>query len=244
MFEKTGYQEETVILSELELGRQLWIETECGCIYQLIKQEKDVFKLNNVNGHIKSTTGQLCRKRGSIIKVLHTGSSIYLRTKNKYLVIGKIHTMATPAKKCVIVKTTTKINRPCNQVLSFIHQIKYLAQYELKVDVAKVFKSNKSEGEYRILGGTFAFIPWTGKFYYRNTQQGFRSHIVEGGYDTEVHGGFCVKRLTKNTSQITHDEVFCFSTWLTPALPLFAAYIKYSQKKELEIIKQLVEAKQ
>jgi hypothetical protein len=135
-----------------------------------------------------------------------------------------------------------RIDIPVNPdtAINFLSDIKNIDQYEPKVDKAKVKTDTDKTGSYEVKG-KFAGIPWSGKFSYELSSEGFYSEMIESPVPgLKVQGGFKVKKISDRDCRVIHYENYHLPAWLSVISPLLKNYLTHSLKQELEEVKKLI----
>ena len=103
------------------------------------------------------------------------------------------------------------------KVLSFVKNMDNLKLYEPKLYNVKHLNepdpSKKDPKGYYLSTGVFIFIPFRDRFSYVDRPDGFHSEMESGLLKGHMNGGFKVKRISDNVTQVYHYEVYEFTGW-------------------------------
>jgi hypothetical protein len=133
------------------------------------------------------------------------------------------------------------VDRPLQQVLPHLWDIKNVEYCERKADDVQVSTEQSWTGRYVIRGRILGVIPWQGPFRYVLHERGFHSEDAvtrRGGL--RVNGGFTAEAADEAT-RVWHYERYLLP-WPVAALkPLVTAYVRWTQRREMCDLKSLIE---
>jgi hypothetical protein len=140
------------------------------------------------------------------------------------------------------ISTTSTIEIPCRQedALAAVWDIKNIERTEVKADSVTVFKETDRKGTYEV-HGRFAGVAWKNNFTYELNDRGF--HSVETNAPAtgpRIQGGFIVEPLGENRCRVIHYEQYRLPRKFVPLKPLIVAYLKWSMRKELRDLQDLI----
>lgn len=136
---------------------------------------------------------------------------------------------------------TVLLNRPAEDVLPHIWEIKNVEHCERKADEVTVTPEQPWTGRYVIRGRIFGVLPWRDEFRYVLHEAGFHSEDtghcfgglrINGGFTVEPRPGGC---------RIWHYERYLLPWPVTPLKPLISAYVRWTQRREMSDLAALVE---
>jgi hypothetical protein len=137
--------------------------------------------------------------------------------------------------------TTLRLDRSKAEVLPFIWDIKNIEYCEVKADHVEVNKETPSTGTYVVQGRFAHFIPWSRTFTYELHDRGFHSReAAKPASSLNIQGGFFVEATDERECEIIHYEQYTLPLRFLPIKPLIVAYLKWSQKKEMNDLKNLI----
>jgi hypothetical protein len=133
------------------------------------------------------------------------------------------------------------VDRPVQQVLPHLWNIKNVEYCERKADDVQVTAEQSWTGRYVIRGRIFGVIPWDGPFPYVLHERGFHSEdAVRRPGGLQVNGGFTAEPDGDRT-RIWHYERYLLP-WPVAALkPLVTAYVRWTQRREMRDLAALIE---
>lgn len=123
-------------------------------------------------------------------------------------------------------------------VLTYIHNIENLVQYEpklWKVKLQKESNSKKELGFYQSTG-VFGFVPFRDQFSYTINENGFHSQMETGLLKKHMNGGFTLTKKNKNQCIVLHYENYELCGWQKLFSPYLKRYLKRSMEKELNTL--------
>ncbi len=135
------------------------------------------------------------------------------------------------------------IRVPCPKAdaVAVVQDLTTLPAYEQKVRGVSVQPGGDSDGEYTLTGKLAGLLPWTGRFRYVLHDDGFHSvDAAERADGWEISGGYYVREIGPDECEIVHYERYALPTWLRPVKKIVAGYMRFSQRRELKIIHDLV----
>ena len=136
--------------------------------------------------------------------------------------------------------STIVISAPQTDALAIVQNIKNIEKSEVKADEVIVHPDTETKGTYWVCGH-FAGIPWTHTFAYELNEKGFHSmEATPPPSGTRISGGFIVEALGERECKVIHYEDYKLSWWMLPAKPLIVWYLKWSMRKELRAVRDLV----
>jgi hypothetical protein len=136
---------------------------------------------------------------------------------------------------------TVVVDRPVEDVLPHLWEIKNVEYCERKADEVTVTPEEPWTGRYVIRGRIFGVLPWTEEFRYLLHETGFHSEDtrhcpgalrINGGFTAEPHG---------SGSRIWHYERYLLPWPLAPLKPLVTAYVRWTQRREMRDLISLIE---
>jgi hypothetical protein len=128
------------------------------------------------------------------------------------------------------------------QALIHVWNIKNVELCERKADLVTVTPEDPSTGRYVIRGRVFGVLPWQGQFRYVLHEAGFHSaDAVPRRGGLQVNGGFTVKPHGKGC-RIWHYERYLLPWPAAPLKPLIAAYVRWTQRREMRDLAELIRA--
>jgi hypothetical protein len=140
----------------------------------------------------------------------------------------------------VAVSSSRRIPLEQERVLPAVWEIKNIERCEVKADVVEVTKETDTRGSYRVRGH-FAGVPWKGRFFYELHPTGFHStnapHPSKG---TTISGGFVVERVGDEACVVTHYEQYRLPVYFRPLRLPVRLYLRWSMRKELRDLENLV----
>jgi hypothetical protein len=128
------------------------------------------------------------------------------------------------------------------QALAHVWNIKNVEFCERKADEVTVTPEGPWSGQYVIRGRIFGVLPWDGQFRYVLHEAGFHSEDAvprRGGL--QVNGGFTVQPHCTGC-RIWHYERYLLPWPVAPLKPIIAAYVRWTQRREMRDLAQLVMA--
>lgn len=131
------------------------------------------------------------------------------------------------------------LNIPALTVITFLHNLHHISQYEPKLKSTSLMPDTPQQGFYETKR-TFLELPWSGKFSYELNDRGFHSEMVNGLLANKMCGGFIVNSEQENTCSITHYENCQFPKWTRIINPILKQYLRQSMVKELKAISRLI----
>lgn len=140
------------------------------------------------------------------------------------------------------VSVVSTIDVACRKedALALVWNIKNIEKTEVKADHVIVHKETECNGTYDVRGH-FAGIPWHNAFTYELNDKGFHSleaHPPASG--TRISGGFIVDETGDNLCTIRHYEEYKLPKWAVPLKPFVVIYLKWSMRKELRALRELI----
>ena len=140
------------------------------------------------------------------------------------------------------ISAVSSIVVSCNKedALAIIWDIKNIEKTEVKADLVIVNKETERKGTYDVRGH-FAGIPWRNTFSYELNDKGF--HSLEANppaSGSRISGGFIVEPVGEKACSILHYEQYTLPLWSVPLKPLIIMYLKWSMRKELLDVKDLI----
>jgi len=136
------------------------------------------------------------------------------------------------------------VDRPLEQVLPHLWDIKNVEYCERKADDVQVSAEQSWTGRYVIRGRIFGVVPWQGLFQYVLHDRGFHSQDAvarRGGL--RVNGGFTAEPDGDRT-RIWHYERYLLPWPVVPLKPLVTAYVRWTQRREMRDLAALIERDQ
>lgn len=136
---------------------------------------------------------------------------------------------------------TIQVDRPAEDVLPHIWEIKNVERCERKADEVTVTPEEPWTGRYVIRGRIFGVLRWTDEFRYVLHEAGFHSEDtghcpgglrINGGFTVEPRPGGC---------RIWHYERYLLPWPVAPLKPVISAYVRWTQRREMRDLAALIE---
>ena len=140
------------------------------------------------------------------------------------------------------ITAVVALELPCPPAvaLPFVWDIQGIERTEVKADRVEVHPKSARTGSYDVRG-RFARVPWTGRFEYELDDRGFHSRTADvPRAEARVEGGFVVTPLGENECTVIHYEQYVLARWLTPIASLVGVYLRWSMRRELRTLRDLV----
>lgn len=130
---------------------------------------------------------------------------------------------------------------PFEYALSYIQSLDNIANYEPKISRSITQIESSHAGRYSTFG-SFAGVPWQGKFEYELHDRGFHSYMVEGVMANAMQGGFILLPTDHDQCQLWHYEEYKIPAISTYLLRVGGKqFIQSAMQEELhKIQKQLI----
>jgi hypothetical protein len=126
---------------------------------------------------------------------------------------------------------------PKRTLVEMLWNISRIPEFDLKADRVDVKPETDKTGAYEVWG-RFLGISWNRPFLYFLNDDGFYLREANfSGPEPAIQGGFMVQEIGPTESTIIHYEQYWFARRLVPLRPLLVAYLNWSVRKELEILK-------
>lgn len=118
--------------------------------------------------------------------------------------------------------------------------ISSIAESELKAHEVEVSPTGPDTGTYWVRG-SFAGVPWSGRFRYRLHEAGFHSvNIDTRRFGIDISGGFVVTEgSAPGTCRMRHYEQYLLPWRLVPLKPVLSAFLRHSMVPELARIVEM-----
>jgi hypothetical protein len=140
----------------------------------------------------------------------------------------------------VTVVSRRVIPAPPDRARAAVWEIQNIERTEVKADVVCVTKESPTVGSYTVRGH-FAGVPWRGEFFYELNAKGFHStNAPKPGWGSTISGGFVVEEISDDESLVVHYEQYRLPWYYRPLHPGIIAYLRYSLRRELRVLEQLV----
>jgi hypothetical protein len=143
-------------------------------------------------------------------------------------------------RKLVTVVSRRVIPVPPARARAAVWEIQNIERTEVKADVVCVTKESPTVGSYTVRGH-FAGIPWRGEFFYELNATGSHStKAPKPGRGSTISGGFVVEEISDDECLVVHYEQYRLPWYHRPLGPGIIAYLRYSLRRELRDLEQLV----
>jgi hypothetical protein len=142
------------------------------------------------------------------------------------------------------VSAERSVDLPCPAEHALVHvwNIKNVEVCERKADRVTVTPETASTGRYVIRGRIFGVVPWDGQFRYVLHEAGFHSEdAVRRRGGLQVNGGFTVQAHGTG-SRVWHYERYLLPWPVAPLKPFVAAYVRWTQRREMRDLARLISA--
>ena len=134
-----------------------------------------------------------------------------------------------------------QIEAPHDEVLAFVKTIDNLDRYEPKLNHVKHTKQPDEQNQkgYYVSTGVFMFVPFRDTFSYVDRPDGFHSEMESGLLKGHMNGGFKVKALSDQLTEVYHYEIYEFSPLKNIMPKRVESYLKTAMVKELEDLREV-----
>lgn len=125
-------------------------------------------------------------------------------------------------------------------VRAVVCDISTIADSELKALEVQVEPETAERGTYWVRG-SFAGVPWSGRFAYFRHEHGFHSVNIEPRrFDVDISGGFIVTPAADpGRCRLRHYEQYLLPWRLVVLKPVIVAYLRWSMGPELARITEM-----
>jgi hypothetical protein len=144
----------------------------------------------------------------------------------------------------IYVDITIEMERSQTEVLPFVQDLKNIEYCEVKADRVDVTRETDRTGTYTVKGRFARYIPWQRTFAYQLHSTGFHSkEAQEPPSMLDIQGGFTVESAGEGRCKVYHYEQYKLPYRFLLLKPLIVAYLKWSQRKEMEDFEKMVLAR-